>query len=66
LLRAVEAQSIDACAARPHWGKVFFAGSDTVRELYPALNVDDSLAAKQRFDAAGVFSSDYTRRVMGV
>jgi L-gulono-1,4-lactone dehydrogenase len=65
-LRAVEAQSIDAVAARPHWGKVFFAGRDTIRSLYPAANIQHFLAAKQRFDPAGVFSSEYTSRVLGV
>jgi L-gulono-1,4-lactone dehydrogenase len=65
-LRAVERQSIDTLAARPHWGKVFFAAGDTIRSLYPAANIASFLAAKRRFDPEGVFSSEYTRRVLGV
>ena len=65
-LRAVEAESLAVLSARPHWGKVFFAGGDTIRNLYPASNIDAFLAAKQRFDPGGVFSNDYSRRVLGV
>ena len=65
-LRAVEAESLQAFSARPHWGKVFFAGGEAIRRLYPASNIDAFLAAKQRFDPGGVFSNDYSRRVLGV
>jgi len=65
-LRAVEAESLQAFSARPHWGKVFFAGREAIRKLYPASNIDAFLAAKQRFDPGGVFSNDYSRRVLGV
>ena len=65
-LRAVEAESLRALSARPHWGKVFFAGRDAIRTLYPASNIDGFLAAKQRFDPGAVFSNDYSRRVFGV
>jgi FAD/FMN-containing dehydrogenase len=65
-LRAVEAESLAVLSARPHWGKAFFAGGDTIRKLYPASNIDAFLAAKQRFDPGGVFSNDYSRRVLCV
>ena len=65
-LRAVEAESLRALSARPHWGKVFFAERDAIRNVYPAANIDDFLAAKQRFDPGGVFSNDYSRRILGV
>ncbi|MEP7326869.1 MAG: SDR family NAD(P)-dependent oxidoreductase [Gemmatimonadota bacterium] len=65
-LRRVEAESIQALSARPHWGKLFFSESDTIRSVYPKRNIENFLAAKRRFDPEGVFSSDYTRRVLGV
>jgi L-gulono-1,4-lactone dehydrogenase len=65
-LRAVEAESIRALSARPHWGKQFFAKCDAIRSAYPASNIEDFLAAKNRFDPGGVFSNDYSRRVLGV
>jgi FAD/FMN-containing dehydrogenase/NAD(P)-dependent dehydrogenase (short-subunit alcohol dehydrogenase family) len=65
-LRAVEAESLRALAARPHWGKVFFAEHDTLRTLYPSSNFTDFADAKQRFDPESVFSNAYTRRVLGV
>lgn len=65
-LRTVEAESLRAFSARPHWGKVFFAGAEAIRNVYPAPNIDSFRAAKQRFDPGGVFSNDYSRRVLNV
>ena len=65
-LRAVEGESIRALSARPHWGKQFFAERDAIRSAYPTSNIEDFLAAKNRFDPGGVFSNDYSRRVLGV
>jgi len=65
-LRAVEAESLGALSARPHWGKVFFAGHDTLRTLYPPTNFAEFADAKRRFDPESVFSNAYTRRVLGV
>jgi FAD/FMN-containing dehydrogenase len=65
-LRRVERAAIAEMAARPHWGKVFFAEHDTLRRLYPPANFAEFVSAKQRFDPEGVFSSAYTRRVLGV
>jgi len=65
-LRAVEAESLRELTARPHWGKMFFAERDAIRNVYPASNIDGFLAAKQRFDPSGVFSNDYSKRVLGV
>jgi FAD/FMN-containing dehydrogenase len=65
-LRAVEAESVRALSARPHWGKVFFSERDAIRSVYPASNIAEFLAAKQRFDPSGVFSNAYSMRVLGV
>ena len=65
-LERLEARAIRDLSARPHWGKVFFAERDVVRDLYPKENVAAFLECKRRFDPAGVFSNAYTRRVLGV
>jgi len=65
-LERLEAVAIRDLSARPHWGKVFFAESGTVRGLYPRENVAAFLECKRRFDPAGVFSNAYTRRALGV
>ncbi|HET6899810.1 MAG TPA: SDR family NAD(P)-dependent oxidoreductase [Vicinamibacteria bacterium] len=65
-LETLEARAVRELAARPHWGKVFFAEKDVVRGLYPRENVAAFLECKRRFDPAGVFSNAYTRRVLGV
>jgi L-gulonolactone oxidase len=64
-LRRLEAAS-GAMSARPHWGKVFFAERPALDALYPAANLAAFAAAKRRFDPEGVFSNDYTRRVLGM
>jgi FAD/FMN-containing dehydrogenase len=65
-LRRLEAAAASELQARPHWGKLFFAQSDALRGLYPAANIAEFLAAKRRFDPDGVFSNDYSRRVLGI
>ena len=64
-LRRLEAAAIAGLLARPHWGKAFFAGHEVLRGLYPAANMAAFQAARRRFDPEGVFSNDYTRRVLG-
>jgi len=66
LLERLETRAIRDLSARPHWGKLFFAERDVVRDLYPPQNVAAFLECKRRFDPAGVFSNAYTRRVLGV
>jgi FAD/FMN-containing dehydrogenase/NAD(P)-dependent dehydrogenase (short-subunit alcohol dehydrogenase family) len=65
-LERLEAAAVRDLFARPHWGKVFSSGEETVRALYPAANVAAFLAAKRRFDPEAIFSNAYTRRVLGV
>ena len=65
-LRGIEEHATTCVEARPHWGKMFFTAGEDLRALYPGQNVAEFLAAKRRFDPAGVFSNDYTRRVLGV
>lgn len=65
-LRRLEAAAIATLSARPHWGKLFYSGRDTLRGLYPAANLAAFGEAKQRFDREGVFSNDYTQRVLGL
>jgi xylitol oxidase len=62
-LRQVEAALIPL-QARPHWGKLFLAGADTISQLYERL--PDFAALVQRFDPRGAFRNDWLeRRVLG-
>ena len=45
--------------ARPHWGKVFLAGADTIAPLYERLPDFTALAA--RLDPRGAFRNDVAR-----
>ncbi len=63
-LRRLEEVAESGLGARPHWGKTFFAERDRLRALYPEGNLDTFLEARRRFDPDGVFSNDYTRRVV--
>lgn len=65
-LRELEEIATSRMGARPHWGKIFHIGGERLRSLYPRENVEAFLAIKGRYDPAGVFSNDYTRRVLGV
>lgn len=47
---------------RPHWGKLFVAGPDVVRERYERIG--DFAALRQRLDPAGKFSNDFTVRYL--
>ncbi|MDT7593527.1 MAG: L-gulono,4-lactone dehydrogenase [Pseudonocardiales bacterium] len=48
---------------RPHWGKMHTCDAATLRTRYPRF--DEFLAVRKRADPAGVFSNDYTDRVLG-
>lgn len=48
--------------ARPHWGKVFTAGAEQIRPLYPRF--DAFLDLRDRLDPEGRFRNDYTDRVI--
>jgi FAD-linked oxidoreductase len=60
--RAVEAVMRDA-GGRPHWGKLHYQTSSSLRTLYPGWERFQS--ARRRLDPAGVFANDYTDRVIG-
>jgi xylitol oxidase len=49
--------------ARPHWGKVFDAGRERVRAMYPRLADFEALLA--RHDPAGTFANAFTSRYLG-
>ena len=49
--------------ARPHWGKVFTASQETLRERYPRL--PDFLDLMARRDPAGKFRNAFTARYLG-
>jgi FAD/FMN-containing dehydrogenase/NAD(P)-dependent dehydrogenase (short-subunit alcohol dehydrogenase family) len=65
-LQRLERAAMVEMGARPHWGKVFYAGHDTLRDLYPTESFAEFAEAKRRFDPQGAFSSAYTRRVVGL
>lgn len=48
---------------RPHWGKMHWLRSQTLRELYPRF--DDFLAVRDAVDPTGVFGNRYTTRIFG-
>jgi L-gulono-1,4-lactone dehydrogenase len=48
---------------RPHWGKRHYQTAATLRERYP--DWDRFQAVRARLDPDGVFTNDYTRRVLG-
>ena len=51
--------------ARPHWGKVFLMGEESIRKLYPRR--DDFVALLQRVDPPGAFRNEwFEKRVLGV
>jgi xylitol oxidase len=43
--------------ARPHWGKLFLAGAETISQLYARL--PDFAALARRLDARGAFRNDW-------
>ena len=50
--------------ARPHWGKVFLMGEESIRKLYPRR--DDFVALLQRVDPRGAFRNEwFEKRVLG-
>ncbi len=48
---------------RPHWGKRNFRRAADLEPLYPRW--DDFQAARARLDPDGIFTNDYTDRVLG-
>ncbi|MCS5735962.1 FAD-binding protein [Herbiconiux daphne] len=50
--------------ARPHWGKWFAMGHDTIAGLYPRLPGFRALALE--LDPQGVFGNDYLARTIGL
>jgi len=62
VLRAVEAveAALAPFAARPHWGKLFAAGADVVRPLYPRAG--DFAALAERLDPRGAFRNAWLER----
>jgi L-gulono-1,4-lactone dehydrogenase len=60
--RAVES-IMDGLGGRPHWGKRHFQTAQTLRERYPEW--DAFQAIRTRLDPHGLFSNDWTDRVLG-
>jgi L-gulonolactone oxidase len=60
--RAVES-IMDGLGGRPHWGKRHFQTAETLRERYPEW--DAFQAIRVRLDPHGLFSNEWTDRVLG-
>ncbi len=60
--RAVES-IMDSYGGRPHWGKRHFQSGATLAPRYPEW--DRFQAVRSKLDPAGVFSNEYTDRVLG-
>jgi xylitol oxidase len=60
-VRAVE-QHLSPFAARPHWGKVFTAPPETLRDSYPRL--PDFQALMHHYDPTAKFRNAYTARYL--
>jgi FAD-linked oxidoreductase len=54
---------MDSYGGRPHWGKRHYQSAATLRERYPQW--DRFQAVRARLDPDGIFTNDYTRRVLG-
>ena len=54
---------MDEYDGRPHWGKLHFQTSWTLRDRYPEW--DAFGAARAELDPAGIFRNDYLDRVLG-
>ena len=61
VVREVE-RALAPFAARPHWGKVFVAGADELRPLYPKLAAFRQLVATE--DPEGVFRNAFLERTV--
>ncbi len=48
---------------RPHWGKLHFRDSESLRASYPKF--DDFIAVRDQLDPTGVFRNAYLDRVLG-
>jgi FAD-linked oxidoreductase len=60
--RAVET-IMNGYDGRPHWGKMNWQTAETLAERYPGWS--DFQAVRAALDPEGVFSNDYTNRVLG-
>jgi L-gulonolactone oxidase len=54
---------MESYGGRPHWGKRHYQSAATLRDRYPGW--DRFQAVRARLDPDGVFTNDYTRRVLG-
>ncbi len=54
---------MDGYDGRPHWGKMNWQSHETLSKRYPEW--DKFQAVRSRFDPEGVFSNEYTDRVLG-
>ncbi len=59
---AVE-EIMDRLEGRPHWGKRHFQTADTLRRRYPGW--ESFQAVRARLDPQGLFSNEWTERVLG-
>lgn len=53
-----------ALGGRPHWGKTFYFTRAQTENMYPML--DRFKEACRRFDPDGIFTSEWTERVLGL
>ncbi|MER5214467.1 FAD-binding protein [Streptomyces sp. NPDC002838] len=56
-------KALDQFEARPHWGKVFTAPAEVLRERYPRLG--DFRALAHDLDPRGKFANAFVREVLG-
>jgi xylitol oxidase len=56
-------KALDQFEARPHWGKVFTAPTEVLRERYPRLG--DFRALARDLDPSGKFANAFVREVLG-
>ena len=54
---------MDDFDGRPHWGKMHFQTAATLATRYPQW--DEFQRVRAQYDPAGVFTNDYTNRVLG-
>ncbi|MCL4116242.1 UNVERIFIED_CONTAM: hypothetical protein GTU68_040993 [Idotea baltica] len=54
---------MDEFDGRPHWGKMHFQTAATLQHRYPEWDAFQTMRAE--YDPSGMFSNDYTDRVLG-
>ncbi len=65
-LQTLEQEILSECNTRFHWGKMFYSTHETINKLYPAENISHFKEIKKKYDPDGLFSNQYSKRVLNI